>query len=180
MIKVQANYSQKDIERDLKDWYDKAWKITLVEFRKIALEAVTEARNKEANDSYREAINSLANARGVARAIIGPETPGFNDQTANLRASIGFIIMYDGKQVEQDFQGGGGSTVGKTFAGKIAKDYPKGWAIIIVAGMEYSSWVEALGYDVITGSTLGVNLKVDQALKNVEKAMKSYKSLKRK
>lgn len=102
---------------------------------------------------------------------------GFNDQTGNLRSSIGYILMYDGEVVTEDFRiaerGNDrttGVTKGKDEAERISKESPEGWAIILVAGMEYASWVENMGYDVISGTTLGADKKLQRALNNVLKA----------
>ena len=43
--------------------------------------------------------------------------------------------------------------------------------LITVAGMEYASYVEAKGFDVITGSTLGTYTKMESVWKNVNDAI---------
>lgn len=61
--------------------------------------------------------------------------------------------------------------IGKEFANQIAADYPLGYALILVAGMEYASFVEGKGFDVITGSTLNANADMGAAFRNVKKAL---------
>lgn len=102
---------------------------------------------------------------------------GFNDQTGNLRSSIGYILMYDGEIINEDFRiadkgddRSSGVAKGKDEAERISKESPDGWAIILVAGMEYASWVENMDYDVISGTTLGADKKLQRALNNVLKA----------
>jgi hypothetical protein len=82
----------------------------------------------------------------------------FTDRTGNLRSSIGYIILENGVQyTEGGFtrikQGTEGVGKGKDFIDKIAARYPRGLVLICVAGMSYAAYVEAKGYDVITGSS---------------------------
>ena len=78
----------------------------------------------------------------------------YRDQTGNLRSSIGYVILKDGQIVEQNFLTGKniGIEKGKQFAKKLSDLYPKGFVLVGVAGMEYARYVEAMNYDVITGS----------------------------
>ncbi|WP_208021520.1 hypothetical protein [Flavicella sediminum] len=77
----------------------------------------------------------------------------YRDRTGNLRASIGYIILKDGVVVEENFErSNDGSSKGKEVAAKLSDLYPSGFVLIGVAGMEYSRYVEAKGYDVISGS----------------------------
>ena len=81
----------------------------------------------------------------------------YQDRTGNLRASIGYIILNNGKVLTQSFGGSRkeGSTQGKKVAKEIAQRYTRGFVLIGVAGMEYAAYVEAKSYDVITGSAPG-------------------------
>ena len=84
----------------------------------------------------------------------------WNDQTGNLRSSTGYIIAIDGKpEYESSFEqvsgplsdtaAADGGQIGKTFARQVASLYPNGIALIIVAGMEYASYVEAMDNKVV-------------------------------
>ena len=84
----------------------------------------------------------------------------YKDRTGNLRSSIGYIIMLDGRVIDRNFVvsgRGSGGTKGTDQASKFASDvalgYPKGYVLIGVAGMNYAAYVEANGYDVITGAS---------------------------
>ena len=141
----------------------------------VGLQFVRDARSKIPTKEYHlVAGDARTAARLVGGSINLSSAAGFNDDTGNLRSSIGFILMYYGTIVYQDFQLSNigtdkntGLDLGIAYAEKLAKDQHAGWAIITVAGMEYASWVEALGYDVITGSTLGAEKKLTVAFKNV-------------
>lgn len=89
----------------------------------------------------------------------------YTDRTGNLRNSIGYVIVQDGRIVDQSFVGNTAPTAGydgdTTLAHKIGQDYAIEVAqrlsksktyLVWVAGMEYASYVEAKGFDVITGS----------------------------
>lgn len=81
----------------------------------------------------------------------------YRDDTGNLRSSIGYVILKDGVVVKMNFIADGpdgetGRLQGMETAGKLSDLYPSGFVLIGVAGMEYSRYVEARGYDVISGS----------------------------
>lgn len=83
----------------------------------------------------------------------------YQDRTGNLRASIGYIILKDGKIVDQNFLASprgtdktGGIAFARQVAGEVANDFPEGFVLIGVAGMSYARYVEDKGFDVITGS----------------------------
>lgn len=86
---------------------------------------------------------------------------GFNDVTGNLRSSIGFIVLHNGKSIRENFEpskNGSDRTTGvreaKQFARQLKGKFPTGYALIVVAGMDYAGVVESRGKDVITGSSL--------------------------
>jgi len=142
-IKVTRKTSPSQLQQQVEQEVYRFMQILKIELDAIGLEAVTKMRQKSPSDG------------------------GFNDQTGNLRSSIGYIIIHNGQQLAKSFeiklQGSEGLTAGEKYANDIAKQYKKGWAIIFVAGMEYASWVEARGRDVTTGSTLGLESKVREA-----------------
>jgi len=83
-------------------------------------------------------------------------TGNYTDRTGNLRSSVGYIILHDGKAVDRNFEGRQiGKDQGQKVANEVATQYPRGWVLIGVAGMEYAAYVEAKNYDVISGSAPG-------------------------
>ena len=97
---------------------------------------------------------------------------GFADQTGNLRSSIGYLVVKNGRIVSiSDFEsakgGAAGSIKGKSFAKELAEAYPTGYALICVAGMEYAAAVESRGKDVITGSSQMVEANLKKSLKRI-------------
>lgn len=70
------------------------------------------------------------------------QNPGYKDITGNLKGSIGGFVLKDGyKLASSGFEGEGGEK-GKSFINSIISEVGTGYAIIIVAGMEYASYVE--------------------------------------
>lgn len=110
----------------------------------------------------------VKNAREKTR-----EQGGFGDVTGNLRSSIGYIVMDHGKIVSQGFQSFSGGSQGmakaKQLTQRLSSQFPDGYALIVVAGMEYAASVENLYHkDVITGSSLIAEAKLKQALARIK------------
>lgn len=78
----------------------------------------------------------------------------YRDRTGNLRSSIGYIILLDGKVIDSNFEGksASGKSKGKDVAKEVGSEYTEGYVLIGVAGMNYAAYVEAKGFDVITGA----------------------------
>ncbi len=111
----------------------------------------------------------------------------WRDRTGNLRASVGYIIVKDGRVIGRngfdnslgksahkeivtfttkdgksvsyttEVEAGGpeGASTGRAYAEDLAGRFSgEGYALIIVAGMNYASFVEARGRDVLAGAQL--------------------------
>jgi hypothetical protein len=96
----------------------------------------------------------------------------YQDQTGNLRSSIGYVIIKDGQQITDNFSHAGvgtdgstGTAMGSLIAEEVAAEFPKGINLICVAGMNYAAAVESKGYDVITGSSLEIKSVLQDLLK---------------
>jgi len=80
-------------------------------------------------------------------------TQTYQDQTGNLRSSIGYIIAKDGVIIQENVEGKAeGRAQAKEIANEVLRENTSGFILIGVAGMEYAAAVESKGYDVITGS----------------------------
>lgn len=98
------------------------------------------------------------------------EYGSYQDRTGNLRSSIGYIVLKDGKPIEKGgFQltksGNDGQKEGETFINKVTSQYPKGFVLVVVAGMKYASYVEARNYNVLTSAELLAEREVPKLLK---------------
>lgn len=85
----------------------------------------------------------------VVEAKDRPQESSWFDQSGNLRSSIGYVIVHNGKIIKysefnQVKQGSDGIKEGKELATELAKQYTSGYALIVVAGMNYAELVEAM------------------------------------
>jgi hypothetical protein len=178
-VMVSADFGGEDPKAVMDALAKKVGRVILNQLMQAGLQIVRDARSKVPDDNYREAINSLAYAKGETRAELSIDSPGFNDDTGNLRSSIGFVLTHNGETIKEDFEKSTSGTdkstgveTGKAYAKKVNGVQELGWTMTAVAGMEYAGWVEALGYDVLTGSTLGVGTKfqkdLEAALSNID------------
>lgn len=103
-------------------------------------------------------VSVFMDEHGEYRRDIEPHQPNYIDWTANLRSSIGYVVIVDGNPVTvgdftpvpgKDGSGQEGSEKGKTFALSLAPEFPSGITLVVVAGMKYAKYVSAKGYDVI-------------------------------
>ena len=92
----------------------------------------------------------------VTHARSVPAERGFNDQTGNLRSSIGYMVFLNGVAVHSAFEqvksGSVGVKAGEALAQKVGQDHPQGVCLVVTAGMDYALYVESKGKDVITSA----------------------------
>lgn len=100
----------------------------------------------------------------VARSV-----NSYKDQTGNLRNSIGYVILKNGVIIRRDFKksasvttvtksgksktnkgSADGVAVGEAYAELLAKKFPEGYVLIVVAGMSYAGTLESRSIDVLT------------------------------
>ena len=91
----------------------------------------------------------------------------YQDQTGNLRSSIGYALFKDGQLVESSFPGGDITGSGSTLAKEVSRSYPKGVLLVVVAGMYYAQYVEAKSYDVLTGSSYAAETNIKARVKKL-------------
>ena len=85
---------------------------------------------------------------------------GYKDHTANLKNSISFALFYDGELVTQqvgnipkpeeapkEHQGVASNL--ERYCAEAGVVRPKGYSLVVVAGMEYGVYVEHKGYNVL-------------------------------
>lgn len=106
----------------------------------------------------RQIIESLCRVgeEAVKLAKLIPPERGFRDQTGNLRSSIGYVVVKDGKPVNVSFgavKGGhAGVNEGQRLALQVGSGITDGYALVVVAGMNYAVHVESKGRDVLTSA----------------------------
>ena len=94
-----------------------------------------------------------------------PHENDWTDRTGNLRSSIGYVVFVDGKQYAMStFESVppgktkqpknatyNGSNVGYALAQQVGEQ-TQGYALVVVAGMNYAVHVESKGRDVLTSA----------------------------
>lgn len=98
----------------------------------------------------------------------------YKDQTHRLRSTIGFGVYYNGTLVSSNFvsQGGEKGAEGVEIARERVQQAAQeagnnGIVAVVVAGADYASYVEAKGYDVLTGSALELEQLFRAELQNL-------------
>lgn len=97
------------------------------------------------------------------------------DQTGNLRSSIGYIVADHGrKQIVSAFaqvkNGVEGTSVGRRLVEELASKYTNTYALIVVAGMDYADYVEAMdNKDVLASEELWARSQIDGYLEKAKK-----------
>ena len=93
----------------------------------------------------------------------------YMDQTGNLRSSIGYVVVVDGQIVRKNVvdlvkNGTEGTKEAEAFLERLASEHSSGICLIVVAGMNYASYVEGRGYNVLTSAELLAERLVPQLL----------------
>jgi hypothetical protein len=127
--------------------------------------ACTEAVNRaRSTDTYKDRTNNLRSSIGYALYYNG-QLVQQDFATGGTGIGGGGAVSFttkEGKEVSfnsaesGDASGQRGILMGEMLANKIAQRYTSGFVAVIVAGMHYALYVEAKGYDVLTGSTLDI------------------------
>ncbi|MDL2310129.1 hypothetical protein LJC39_03320 [Parabacteroides sp. OttesenSCG-928-B22] len=101
----------------------------------------------------------------------------YKDRSGNLRSSTGYVVIQDGRIVRMSSfeqvppkdrtssDKYNGAQEGQNFAQKIISEFPSGIALVEVAGMNYSGYVSAKGYDVLDSAEEEVKRMFLQLLK---------------
>lgn len=115
--------------------------------------AVREFLNRKLELIKASMIESLVNV-GESALRTAREGHKYKDQTGNLTSSIGYCILDEGRIVfESSFDtvlnGKQGSEDGRKFLQKLISQNSKGLVFIMVAGMPYAQYVEAMNLDVL-------------------------------
>ncbi|MSS16783.1 hypothetical protein [Sodaliphilus pleomorphus] len=107
------------------------------------------------------------------------------DHTGNLRSSIGYAVYdYGKKYIESTFavvrQGGKGASEGRKMVNELASKYANVYALVVVAGMNYAEFVEAIeSKDVLASTESWARTKVDEYLnKAKDKAINRINKIK--
>lgn len=106
---------------------------------------ISELRNYLKNgvekELHKRVLRNL-HALGMQCVALARSLDTYKDRTENLRNSIGYIIQKDGVVIDSFFEKVEGGTHGEDHAKDVGKNFPNGYALIVVAGMGYAGYVE--------------------------------------
>jgi len=140
-------------------------------FNSRDIERMLDKFKNEAEEKILE-ILIYAGENGVKEARLSGR---YNDITGNLRSSIGYTVLKNGKPVKESFEAAEKGTdratgvkEAKRLVKEVAREHSKGYALILVAGMEYAVYVESIeGKDVLSGAVIGTERFLRDTLKQV-------------
>lgn len=146
-----------------------------------------EALQKRLNEK-RQQIISYLNMRLMQLAeeavTYSKESKGYKDRTANLKNSISYALYLDGQLItsavgkipkEEEAKGGqeGVSAALNEYAQKEGVVAPRGYSLVIVAGMNYGKYVEDKGYNVLHLTKYFLREEMKKVLEEVAEMIKS-------
>lgn len=96
----------------------------------------------------------------------------YTDQSGNLTSSMGYAVSVDGRLVQissfdKVLNGEQGATDGQEYVKQLIRKYPSGIVLIVVAGMNYATYVSDKGYDVIDSAESLAEQQIPRMLKQL-------------
>lgn len=130
-----------------------------VDFKIKGIEEL-QKRLKEKSDSIERKLAMELRQVGEEAVTFSKENKGYHDRTANLKNSISYALFKDGELIEQHIgkipkpneDANGQAQVADNLTRYAAQEgvvKPKGYTLIVVAGMNYGKYVEDRGYNVL-------------------------------
>ena len=121
---------------------------------------VLQQKLNEKREQLIKALNVRLMQLAEEAVTYSKDNKGYQDRTANLKNSISFALYLDGEIVVSKIGAipkaeevvGGQDAVGEALQNYAQQDgvvAPKGYSLIIVAGMNYGKYVEDKGYNVL-------------------------------
>jgi hypothetical protein len=92
----------------------------------------------------------------------------YTDQTANLRSSIGYVVMHDGAIIAQNFERFDPS-LNRVVQENLVNSFGLKWVLMGCAGMDYASYLESRGYNVITSQSMVAMVDLSDRVKKFVK-----------
>lgn len=138
----------------------------------IGEKVVNEARER---GSYTDRTGNLRSSTGYVIVVDGKiaqmssfqaiRGQGENAQRVSFTTKAGKQVDYWAKGATGD--GSQGKAEGESFARSLVSRYPRGIVLIVVAGMNYASYVAAKGFNVLASSQLLADKLVDDLLRKL-------------
>ena len=153
---IKAKFSEGDIKRYMQEKTERVDSVIIRNLRRLGEQTVAYARNRAGEESW-------------------------YDQTGNLRSSIGYVVGKDGEVIgsggfSQVLNGSEGSSEGKQFAMELANELAGKYFLIVVAGMDYASYVEEMeNKDVLASANLLAQEELPKMTKRIDDLLKRIK-----
>ncbi|MGJ1236371.1 MULTISPECIES: hypothetical protein [Sphingobacterium] len=140
---------------------------------KLDFDLIVQKQLQDIDNLFFQRLVELCDERiAIQRAKVSPE--GYNDQTGQLRSSVGYIIYRDGKIRHENFElapYGTDKAPGLKAGRELALSQlriTEGWGVVLVAGMEYASWLESNhNRTVLASATFKLEDDMEYILKNI-------------
>ena len=126
------------------------------------------------NKNINEALSYLGE-QCTARIRDRSAEESWIDHTGNLRSSIGYAVFNQGKTIiESAFESvlgaSEGTAEGKRYVSELASKYAQVYSLVVVAGMSYADYVEAIdSKDVLASTSVWAASKVNEYLSMAQK-----------
>lgn len=168
---ITPRFSQTETQRKLARDYQMILNRIIRQHQFVGEEFVRDARNAVGiGDEYKQRILTMEEQKAGHTT---PKKGDYLDQTTNLRSSIGYFVLSDGETM---FGKIWGKTEGVQAGIALANTVPvkRGYVQLIgVAGMEYASYVESRGYNVITSQKGMAIVSLERKLQKLTKALEN-------
>jgi hypothetical protein len=151
------------LRRRLMEYHDKI----IADMTEAYIMACTEAVNRaRSTNTYKDQTNNLRSSIGFALYYDGQivhqdfitKGTGTGGATEVSDKPKGETKTPRKTKTPKDISGLKGIQRGENLANEVAQKYMTGFVAVIVAGMPYAAYVEAMGLDVLTGSIFGLRV----------------------
>lgn len=110
---------------------------------------------KEADERAKTVVKNVLSFVGERAVTEARDHGSYTDQTGNLRSSIGYVVVSDGKvegEQKKYKDGADGLTKGKEMLDRLAQKREGDIDLHIVAGMDYADYVERIHHKNVLSS----------------------------
>lgn len=154
-------------------------------FNMASLEDYLQQKKRQLENLIRKNLNYL----GMKCVVLARTLNTYEDQTANLRNSIGYVVVINGKITDSFFgvekRGSKfkstdpkGEEVGEALAKKLAEEFTEGYTLIVVAGMNYAIYVEDVHHlDVLKPAETLAKNEINKVVEGIVASMRKKEGL---
>ncbi|MDQ6482334.1 hypothetical protein [Dyadobacter sp. LHD-138] len=162
---IKPSFKKSDIDAHIKKKLVEIDRKIIARLRVLGEMCVNRSRSEGGNDpsAFPITYGNSKNKKPLSQRVItrrdtdknpGVKAPAFGDflsQTGNAKNSISYFILRDGAIVDQNL-GSEETSTALNIAKQRAKNVRRGYALVVVAGVQYAEYLEAMGYDVISSA----------------------------